>query len=468
VIVDAIAEFEGVPGQLHIDAPLPNPDMDARRKSVGKKFFQTDYVKAMLPETKVVDSRGYPRVMFHGTLAAFKEFSKSFWSSGEGSDMLGKGFYFSESYESANKYAKIKYSTSHISSLYNEDKGRQLRALMASIAAAKRKDNEAFTNKLTEPRAIAKMQKLAQSEEERFDVIMKGLEGPNPKGWFRDAKDFIETYEPTELAKKEYPEILELRSKLDEKISPNVHLVYLDIRNPLDIDSMLVKEVSVEEGRRLAALTKEEIELSNQSETFYKLPVTESRKLYDRLADIRDELLDYTQRDDGSWVSTKEHQANVNKLISKFPELAVHRQELLSVSTGKDLFNTIEQISYARASELALSRPVSEVRDTPNVSDSLTKEYLKAMGYDGLVHIADQGRANYRQWIAWDESQIHHVFKVAPPKGELLAQTSRDDAPVKSLEDLKKLFPGYKQGRGIDPRKGMLADLRAQAAKAFA
>ena len=64
---------------------------------IGQRFYQRRKVKDLLPDTKVVDDKGEPLIVYHGTDRVFNMFDRKYWSSGAGGDLWGKGFYFSQS-----------------------------------------------------------------------------------------------------------------------------------------------------------------------------------------------------------------------------------------------------------------------------------------------------------------------------------------------------------------------------------
>ena len=69
------------------------------QKKTVKKILKSGLVTG-----KVVDDKGNPLVVYHGTNKDFTEFKKDNFTSGA----FGKGFYFSPSKESSEIYAKQK------------------------------------------------------------------------------------------------------------------------------------------------------------------------------------------------------------------------------------------------------------------------------------------------------------------------------------------------------------------------
>jgi hypothetical protein len=88
------------------DSPI-TPEMDAEYlAAVERGDMETaqrmvlEAAKLAMPNTKVVDENGNPKVVYHGTGSEFYTFRKT-----KESNELGTGYYFSDSYEMAERYA---------------------------------------------------------------------------------------------------------------------------------------------------------------------------------------------------------------------------------------------------------------------------------------------------------------------------------------------------------------------------
>ncbi len=70
--------------------------------------IETKAFKDWFGNSKVVDEKGKPKVMYHGTSANVEQFDYNFAYSGEGGSHSGSGFYFTTNPESAGMYSQKK------------------------------------------------------------------------------------------------------------------------------------------------------------------------------------------------------------------------------------------------------------------------------------------------------------------------------------------------------------------------
>ena len=104
---------------------LITPEMDADYLSaVERGDMETaqqmvmEAAKLAMPNTKVVDENGNPKVVYHGTPNIFTVFDKEKQGSSTDRGIWGSGFYFSESSDYAQTYAKRKGVEGQVLSLY--------------------------------------------------------------------------------------------------------------------------------------------------------------------------------------------------------------------------------------------------------------------------------------------------------------------------------------------------------------
>ena len=69
------------------------------------RIFRPEQVKSVLPETKVVDEAGNPKMLYHGTNEEYEEFSESALGTKTGNPTSKIGFFFSESPSESSRYA---------------------------------------------------------------------------------------------------------------------------------------------------------------------------------------------------------------------------------------------------------------------------------------------------------------------------------------------------------------------------
>jgi hypothetical protein len=69
------------------------------------RIFRPEQVKSVLPETKVVDEAGNPKMLYHGTNKEYEEFSESALGTKTGNPTSKIGFFFSESPSEGSRYA---------------------------------------------------------------------------------------------------------------------------------------------------------------------------------------------------------------------------------------------------------------------------------------------------------------------------------------------------------------------------
>jgi len=69
------------------------------------RIFRPEQVKSVLPETKVVDEAGNPKMLYHGTNKEYEEFSESALGTKTGNPTSKIGFFFSESPSESSRYA---------------------------------------------------------------------------------------------------------------------------------------------------------------------------------------------------------------------------------------------------------------------------------------------------------------------------------------------------------------------------
>jgi GNAT superfamily N-acetyltransferase len=84
---------------------------DTKKPYSGVTRFRVDQTKTKafkdwFGDSKIVDEKGKPLVMYHGTDADFTEFKESYSGQSTGAAFLGKGFYFSDSERDASHYGK--------------------------------------------------------------------------------------------------------------------------------------------------------------------------------------------------------------------------------------------------------------------------------------------------------------------------------------------------------------------------
>jgi len=70
--------------------------------------IETKSFKDWFGNSKVIDEKGKPKVMYHGTSADVEQFNYNFAYSGEGGSHSGSGFYFTTNPESASMYSQKK------------------------------------------------------------------------------------------------------------------------------------------------------------------------------------------------------------------------------------------------------------------------------------------------------------------------------------------------------------------------
>ena len=104
---------------------LISPEMDAdylsaveRGDMEAAQQMVMEAAKLAMPNTKVVDKNGNPKVVYHGTPNIFTVFDKEKQGSSTDRGIWGSGFYFSESSDYAQTYAKRKGIEGQVLSLY--------------------------------------------------------------------------------------------------------------------------------------------------------------------------------------------------------------------------------------------------------------------------------------------------------------------------------------------------------------
>ena len=104
---------------------LITPEMDAdylsaveRGDMATAQQMVMEAAKLAMPNTKVVDENGNPKVVYHGTPNIFTVFDKEKQGSSTDRGIWGSGFYFSESSDYAQTYAKRKGVEGQVLSLY--------------------------------------------------------------------------------------------------------------------------------------------------------------------------------------------------------------------------------------------------------------------------------------------------------------------------------------------------------------
>lgn len=104
---------------------LITPEMDAdylsaveRGDMATAQQMVMEAAKLAMPNTKVVDENGNPKVVYHGTPNIFTVFDKEKQGSSTDRGIWGSGFYFSESSDYAQTYAKRKGIEGQVLSLY--------------------------------------------------------------------------------------------------------------------------------------------------------------------------------------------------------------------------------------------------------------------------------------------------------------------------------------------------------------
>ena len=104
---------------------LITPEMDAdylsaveRGDMATAQQMVMEAAKLAMPNTKVVDEDGNPKVVYHGTPNIFTVFDKEKQGSSTDRGIWGNGFYFSESSDYAQTYAKRKGIEGQVLSLY--------------------------------------------------------------------------------------------------------------------------------------------------------------------------------------------------------------------------------------------------------------------------------------------------------------------------------------------------------------
>ena len=381
----------GVQGVLHIDAVspvegIPIPGGEGR-------FYQTQKVKNYLPDTKVVDERGMPKRVYHGTTAVFPgldetppkpaKFDKSRWSTGAGGDLWDKGFYFSEGTRVASGYAetgsgnlasKKLYLLEALASYYgqesfyhdNRDTSAAALALQAEIIASKKAPDWANIPK-------KKYESVFYKEEARLDVI-RALEAYNAS-----------------------------------KVRPNIHMVYLDIKNPLDVDGWMVASGATPYDKKsdlIRALVKSYEELFPSSLTVLR---AYENKIY---SSTDEELLAEAGRE-----PTASHPAVIKAVTATYaePVLTETATKLFAALKGHLVFEVA-------ASRLSSSDTVGSFLINLG-KESAIKTLKEQKTFDGITHINRNGTGGVRQWIAWEPEQVHNFLQLT--HGNKLAQMQK-------------------------------------------
>lgn len=87
---------------------LAIPDLDQGAKLSPRRQTETPEFKAWFGDSKVVDTKGAPLVVYHGTAESFDAFDGAKDSTKKDHGYLGRGFYFSTSSNTAGSYANMK------------------------------------------------------------------------------------------------------------------------------------------------------------------------------------------------------------------------------------------------------------------------------------------------------------------------------------------------------------------------
>lgn len=374
----------GMKGVVHIDALDPTSLLSGQPEpGIGSRFYQTQKVKNKLPDTKVVDERGMPRRVYHGTLSVFNKFDSSKFGKGAGGNLWGEGFYFTEEPKVASGYAtrSTKEESAAISKVQNE---------LWKLLPASEKNSQVMHNA------------------SRDDLVKRAEEIVNSPVYSWDEKDNLYT------ALKDYKSV--------EKPS-NVHMVYLDLKNPLDVDSSIYQGPSPDRYKQDLI-------------SFYQLdPNTVAQMTPHRAVSLWHTMANAEGRNEGLKGS---FEPNAERIITQY--LGDDQSKGTTIPVGAhikyqswgDVFN-----------ELLAAYGMEE-----------TKQILaKELGTDGITHI---GQSGARQWIAWRDDQVHNFLQLT------FGQKQKKE-PKPTLDDVyDSVSEKFQRGRGVE-RPGFLKNAERQA-----
>lgn len=358
----------GENGTVVIDAPSVTGEY---QEGAGTVFYQTKKVKAVLPETKVVDEKGFPRRVFHGTQRLFSKFDEAFFGTGSGGDLWGTGFYFSEDPRVSSNYA-----TRGIKPSINEE---NFNALVDKLSS----DSYTLSPKLASNKYNVINEKTGKLIAEISGLSVRTKE-IDPQTFLSNVKRNIEYYlrklgdskgENGQSLLKLFESSYGTKPVLEYNDIPpaNIHLTYLDIRNPIEVDA--------------PAIWTEKYSVPNPGKP--KLPGSRYR-LTPKALELAKSLL-------GEEVFISDPRAE-DAIIETLA------RKMISLGSGTE-HATLEDMlgDYGEARNKAL-------------------EQLKNnSAFDGVTHI---GQSGARQWIAWRSAQIHHVSSI--PMAQTRPQPRRD------------------------------------------
>lgn len=197
------AEFE------HLDLPNTN-DFTADLNVVANDKPKIDFQK--LQGTSVVNPDGTPKEMYHGTPTGFQEFESQFIKPG----LYGQGFYFTDAAEIAGGKGEPPVERTY------DKQGNIIDqpGIGINLGYATPRNFKSFVPEDWDSKVSHWQQVINKAKNEMTDRIMAGVD----KKWARDK------YEADVSQAKKQLESL-------DKIAPNVRPVYLNIKNPFNIDA---------------------------------------------------------------------------------------------------------------------------------------------------------------------------------------------------------------------------------------
>jgi hypothetical protein len=369
---------------------------DWERKAGSKVVDAAGKPQEQYHLTKVPDAEGIPRVVYHGTAkGGFTEFDPTKCSPG----LYGRGFYFTEDKAVAESYEKKE----------------------SSFQSAR------FTFTRTQLEQVAEFVNGWKDELQRrygLDYVDVRVDD---RGLYTVADDGVE-WRPSIFAlgrqltgEDAYPdELMELfgfrRRELDGPVqeftdrigwipetddNKQVYEVFLNIRNPFDVDHSTVHVSLADDPQELIKKSIYELEGSIQY----------SQGQFDESKGYLDEALAWKARADAKGANTRSNKYKENEEVIEFQteqtrklseRLAVGRYDLEKIRVGEMTYSFMEKYRFK---ESAMRGPDKDV----------INGFLQSNGYDGLTHIGGDllGKGkHHRVWIAFDPKQIKSTKSV--------------------------------------------------------
>ena len=189
---------------------LPNTnDFTADLNIIANDKPKVDFQK--LQGTAVANPDGTPKEMYHGSPTGFSEFDLGYAKPG----LYGQGIYFTDSPEIAGGEGK---QIGTVEQLIGANKGKP--ATEINLGYATPRNYKTYVPEEFNAKVDYWQQKINAAQNEYTDRVMAGVD----KKWAKDKFDA-----DVAQAKKQLEEL--------DKIAPTVHPVYLNIKNPFNIDA---------------------------------------------------------------------------------------------------------------------------------------------------------------------------------------------------------------------------------------